>query len=376
MHFITNDLRTQRVTDVTIEDGRVATRAGSAPATPYLYLSRGWLDLQVNGFAGHDANAHDVSVSTIEALTAALWSEGVAGYLPTVITAPPGALRRSLSAIAEASLTLGAGGSVLGAHLEGPWLSPVDGARGAHPLADIREPDLTEFDALLEVASGTLRLLTLAPERPGALDLIRRARECGVVVSIGHSMADSPTIAAAVDAGARLSTHLGNGAPSLLPRHPNMIWDQLAEDRLDASVIFDGHHLPDAVMTVILRSKGVERTVLVSDSAAVARLPPGIYETPVGGKVELLPNGRLCLPGTEYLAGSASSLLDCINVAVRRLGCEPADIAKLAADNPRRVLGIDHDSLTLFFAPPGGPVEVVATVVGNELRYVDAKLVP
>lgn len=380
MRLVAHDLRASgtrgSVTELVAEDGAVTAAASGRPAAPDLYLSRGWLDLQVNGFAGRDANAADITPTTIEALAADLWAEGVAGFLPTVITAPAGSLERSLEAIAEAATAEMAGPSILGSHLEGPWISPEDGARGAHALPAVQEPDVAVFDGLFDASRGTLRLLTLAPERPGAVELIRHARRRRVVVAIGHSMADQDAVLSAVEAGASLSTHLGNGAPALLPRHPNIIWDQLAEDRLTASVIFDGHHLPEAVMRVILRAKGIERVILVSDSTAVARLEPGVYDTAVGGRVELLPSGRLCIPGTDYLAGSASSLLDCVNVAVSRLGCSPATVARLAADNPRRLLGLEHDSMTVFHAPPGGPVRVVATVVEDRLRYVDATLVP
>ena len=189
--------------------------------------------------------------------------------------------------------------------------------------------------------AGRVGIVTLAPEHSGSLGYIRALAADGVTVALGHTMADGDRIRAAVDAGARLSTHLGNGSHARIPRHPNYIWDQLADDRLVASLIFDGHHLPPAVMKAMLRAKGLDRAVLVSDAVAVAGLPPGTYDTAVGSRVELLPSGRLILQGTPYLAGSASALPDGIANAVRHAGATLAEAVRLATANPARLLGID-----------------------------------
>jgi N-acetylglucosamine-6-phosphate deacetylase len=164
----------------------------------------------------------------------------------------------------------------------------------------------------------------------------------GVIVALGHTAADGDQIRAAVDAGARLSTHLGNGSHATISRHPNYIWEQLAEDRLAASLIFDGHHLPPAVMKSMLRAKGLDGSILVSDSVAVAGLAPGIYQTPVGGTVELLPSGRLTLLGTPYLAGSAAALPVGIANTIRHAGVTLAEAVRLATTNPARLLGLDR----------------------------------
>src|SRR5699024_7218193 len=160
-------------------------------------------------------------------------------------------------------------------------------------------------------------LVTLAPELGGSEAFIRELVGRGVRVAIGHSLADGGQLAAAAAAGATLSTHLGNGLPAELPRHQHPLWDQLADDRLTASAIFAGHHLPDNLLRVLHRVKAPERLILTSDAVALAGLPPGVYEGQVGGKVELHPNGRLTMHGSEYLAGSASSLLDGVNTALR-----------------------------------------------------------
>jgi N-acetylglucosamine-6-phosphate deacetylase len=193
-------------------------------------------------------------------------------------------------------------------HLEGPFLSRLDGFRGAHNAVLMRDPDEALFARLQAAAGGRVRAITLAPELPGAADFVRTVAAQGVLVAVGHSAADGGALAAAVAAGARLATHVGNGAPAQLPRHPNPIWDQLACDGLCASLIADGHHLPDSVLKVALRAKRGD-CVLVSDSVAIAGRAPGAYSTAVGGSVVLTENGRLHLASDpRLLAGSAISL--------------------------------------------------------------------
>ena len=157
-------------------------------------------------------------------------------------------------------------------------------------------------------------------------------------MAIGHTAATVEQIRAAVDAGARLSTHLGNGSHSVLPRLENYVWEQMADDRLFASLIFDGHHLPPAVMKVMVRSKGMRRALLVSDSVALAGSPPGVYETLVGSRVELETTGRLNLYGKPYLAGSLSSLLDGVSNGMALAGLSLVDCVRMASVNPARLL--------------------------------------
>ena len=185
-----------------------------------------------------------------------------------MITAPPADLLHGVRTIARAcEASREVERRVLGIHLEGPYLSEVEGYRGAHPLASIRDPDEDEFARLLDASGGRLAIVTLAPERPGAVGLIRRAVNAGVVVAIGHTAADADQIRAAVDAGATLSTHLGNGIAANLPRHPNPIWDQAGEDRLFASLIADGHHLGPSVLRSLVRAKTADRVVLIGDAS-------------------------------------------------------------------------------------------------------------
>lgn len=322
-------------------DGRIVRHDAPDEPDSRLLVGPGWTDVQVNGFAGHDVNGDPMTPEGFEAMRVALATTGVTRFLPTVITAATLDMAARLRAIGYArSASPKLRRAIPGIHLEGPFVSPEDGARGAHPLSAVRDPDPALFDAFQEAAGGMIRLVTMAPERPGALELIRYLRSHGVVVAIGHTMADGRRIAEAADAGATLSTHLGNGAPALLPRHPNMIWDQLAEDRLYASAIFDGHHLPASVMHVLLTVKGPDRLLLTSDAVSLAGRPPGVYEGQVGGTVELHPNGRLTMYGTEYLAGSASSLADGMATAVDRLGTDARDAIAMVSRVPDALLGL------------------------------------
>jgi N-acetylglucosamine-6-phosphate deacetylase len=225
-------------------------------------------------------------------------------------------------------------------HVEGPHIAKADGPRGAHPLEHIRPPDIAEYRRWQTAARGRIRIITISPEYADAIAYIRAIVADGVIASIGHTAATGDQIRAAVDAGARWSTHLGNGAHASLPRHPNYVWDQLGEDRLSAGFIFDGQHLPTSVMKSFVRAKGVERTILVSDAVSFAGLPPGIYDLFNGAQVELTPGGRLQLHGTPYLAGAVAALPVCVANAVRHAGVTLGDAVRMVTANPARLLGL------------------------------------
>ncbi len=302
----------------------------------------GLVDLQVNGYAGADVNADDVTPDVVVELTRALWQRGVTTYLPTVITAPEEKIRHCLAMIAAARRADPlVAHSIAGVHVEGPSLAADDGPRGAHDARYLRDPDLAELDRWQEAAEGLVRIVTLAPERPGTLEYVRGAHARGVRVSIGHCAPTSEQVHAAAAAGATLSTHLGNGTYQTLPRHPNHIWAQLADDRLTAMLIADGHHLPADTLTAMIRAKSPARSVLTSDSAALAGRPPGDYRTPVGGSVTVGEDGRLSLTGTSLLAGSGRSLRECLDWAVQALPFDPPTLLAMATTNPAHVLGAD-----------------------------------
>jgi N-acetylglucosamine-6-phosphate deacetylase len=182
-------------------------------------------------------------------------------------------------------------------------------------------------------------MVTLSPHFSESVEYITALVKRGVHVAVGHTHASAEQIGHAVEAGARLSTHLGNGIAQQIPRHRNPIWSQLADDRLTATFIADGHHLPQDVLKVMLRAKGVERSVLVSDSVALAGMPAGTYTTPVGGRVELRPDGRLRVFGSELLAGSTASLAQCIGQVVRMTDMPLSDAIAMVTANPGRFAG-------------------------------------
>jgi N-acetylglucosamine-6-phosphate deacetylase len=292
----------------------------------------GFFDLQVNGFAGVDFN--DPATSAVELQTAigALRTTGVTRFLPTLITAP---LDRFVACARQ--LARCPDPAVAGIHLEGPYLA--EAARGAHPAAHLRPATVDDFCRRQDAAAGRIVLVTLAPEVPGALTLIEWLVARGVRVAVGHTMADAACLAEAVRAGAVLSTHLGNGCPPLLPRHPNPIWDQLAEDGLHASLIGDGHHLPAAVIKVMVRAKGPDRIVLVTDAIAAAARPPGRHR--LGDVVvDLSPEGRVTVAGTDRLAGSAGTLDAAVGRVARWTGLPLPVVAAMASTTPAALLGL------------------------------------
>jgi N-acetylglucosamine-6-phosphate deacetylase len=342
---------------------------------PGWYLAPGFIDLQVNGFAGVDYNSAATSAESIAASIRALHSTGVTAFFPTVITGPPEGMLGALKNLARAKQDLGeAAASIEGFHIEGPHISPEDGPRGAHPLEWVRPPDLDEFRRWQEATEGNVRLVTLSPEWPETLSYIDRLVREGVAVSIGHTKATRQQIRDAVRAGATLSTHLGNGAHATLPRHPNYIWEQLAEDRLAASFIVDGHHLPESFVKVALRAKGIERSILVTDAVAPAMCAPGPYHL---GEVsiELRADGRVTMLGGERLAGSSLRMDHAIGNVMRIAGVTLAEAVTMATRNPARVgrigglvRGLEPGARAdlVRFAFEDGQVRVLETFVNGQ----------
>ncbi|MGV8831802.1 MAG: N-acetylglucosamine-6-phosphate deacetylase [Devosia sp.] len=324
---------------ITIVDGRIAAIDSVDYAGPH-YLSAGLVDLQINGYSRFDLNDGALTPERVLALTELMFSLGTTSYLPTLVTASEANITSGLVAIRDARARYPlVAKAVPCVHVEGPFISPNDGARGAHPAAHVRDADIAEFERWQAASDGLVGLLTLSPHSDEAIALVRHASTRGVHVSIGHTDATSTQIHAAAEAGAVLSTHLGNGAAALLPRHPNAIWAQLADDRLTATLIGDSHHLPADTLLVMLRAKGLDRALLVSDVAAPGGLEPGIYQQTIGGRVQLWANGRLGTPGTPYLAGAALPLADCVARTVGMTGFSLAQVLALATINPGRFVG-------------------------------------
>ena len=294
----------------------------------------GLVDLQVNGFAGVDFNDPATTADQVAECAEAMRGTGVTRFLATLISAP---LDR-FSACAKA-VTRYNGAPLAGLHMEGPYISPEDGARGAHRREDIAPPTGDDFKRRQDAAGGRIRLVTVAPEVPGVLPLIEQLVRDGVRVAIGHTAAGPQQIRDAVTAGATMSTHLGNGCAQMLPRHPNFIWEQLAADELSAGLIVDGHHLPAATVKAMIRAKTPARTILVTDATTAAGRPPGDYM--LGSlKVRLDETGRVAVPGQPNLAGSALSLDRAIGNTVKFTGLPLAEVLAMASTTPATYLGI------------------------------------
>ena len=341
-----------------------------------VYVSAGLVDLQVNGFRGLDLNDGALTPARVTALTRLLLDLGVTTYLPTLITASPRSLLSALAAIAQARLAEHfVARAIPFVHVEGPFISHEDGPRGAHPLAHVRAPDFAELQAWQDASGGLVGMVTLSPTHDGAPAFIRAACAQGIHVAIGHTSASHGQVRAAADAGATLSTHLGNGAHSVLQRHPNYIWEQMADHRLAASFIVDGIHLGAAFLTVALRAKGIERSVLITDAVMPAGCAPGPYK--LGEvEVELHADQSVRLRGGDRLAGSALKMNDAVSNVMRMTGASLAEAVTMASTNPARVGRISNRQRGLrpgeradlvVFLVEDGRVHVLGTYISGRL---------
>lgn len=314
---------------------------------------RGFVDLQVNGFRGVGFSDPDLTEERAASALHGLITDGTALLLPTVITSEPVLYERNLPLLARLIASPEFAPHCPGLHLEGPFLSPLPGAAGVHPPRCMQAGDVDLLDRLQDLAHGRIRLITVAPGIPGATALISRARRLGMTVSLGHHLADGEDLARAVDAGATALTHLGNGLPHLVDRHRNPLIDGMAEDRLTAMVIGDGHHLPWNLLKVILRAKGVSRCCLVSDAAPVADNPPGVYAC-LGGSAALDAQGRLSDPATGYLMGSSFTIRRVVNATRRALALDDATMHRLAIANPLALIGLPQPDIADLPRDPAG----------------------
>jgi N-acetylglucosamine-6-phosphate deacetylase len=299
----------------------------------------GLVDLQVNGCQGIDFSGGDLTAESFAQACRSMLATGATAFLATLITSPPEIYERNLPLIAAAIDTEEFRGRVLGIHLEGPFISREDGARGAHTAEWVRDPDPDYLDELIRLADGKIRLLTIAADQKGAEGLSRHATGRQVAVSLGHHMAGEADLARLVAVGAKALTHLGNAVPALLPRHENPIWAGLSIDRLDATLIADGHHLPPSILKTILRAKGPEHCIVISDASPLAGLPAGEYRS-MGAQVRLEADGRLHNPVTGYMAGSSATLLDCANHLASLGLVGLSELGTMFFYNPLRLIGL------------------------------------
>jgi N-acetylglucosamine-6-phosphate deacetylase len=360
-----------------MEDGVITTVGGrDAVAIPAhakvidfgdAVLAPGLIDIHIHGGAGHDVmEGSDASLVAVESLMA---KHGVTSYCPTTVTAPIETTLRSLDALGKASENGCAGDGTrarpLGVHLEGPFLSHAK--RGVHP-PDLLQPASRElFERMWQAAGGHVKVLTIAPEIEGAMELIAEASRCGVVASLGHSDADMPQARAAISAGARHATHTFNAMRSLDHRNPGLLGALLTDDGVTADIIVDGIHVDPAVVDLFVRSKGLDRAVLITDAISATGMPDGTYT--LGGFDVVVRDGRCEAAGR--LAGSVLTLDRAVRNIATFAHIEFLHAVRMATLNPARVLGLDaaKGSLTAgadadiaVFTPSG---EVVRTIVGG-----------
>ncbi|VTU02230.1 n-acetylglucosamine-6-phosphate deacetylase : N-acetylglucosamine-6-phosphate deacetylase OS=Singulisphaera acidiphila (strain ATCC BAA-1392 / DSM 18658 / VKM B-2454 / MOB10) GN=Sinac_5092 PE=3 SV=1 [Gemmataceae bacterium] len=359
---------TGRPVAISVEGGRIGTVADS-PERPTRWVAPAFCDPQINGCLGISFNAPTLTADEVRTVAATCRGHGIGAFLPTLVTTSDAAFAHGFTTLARAiDADPELAKRLPGFHLEGPYISSEDGARGAHPLEHARDPNWDEFRRWQDAAGGRIRMVTLAPERAGALAFIEKLAASGVVVAIGHTAATGQQIRDAVSAGAKTSTHLGNGSHAVLPRHDNYIWEQLAHDGLWASIITDGHHLPPAVVKCIVRAKGVARTLVTCDAGSLAGSPPGRYSA-WGADLDVLPSGKIVVAGTPFLAGSGQFTDACIGPLVRAAGVSLGDAIDMATARPRQLLGLPVHTLDpgqpadlMFFDyEPGGELRVTGT---------------
>lgn len=368
--------------EIRIEDARIASIVPAWPtnaAEEWPLVAPGLFDLQINGYGGTWFSKHDLTVDEVVETLEPHFQYGITRLCPTLITASFEALAAGFTAIRDAcEQHPWVARMVPGCHLEGPYISSVDGPRGAHPAEHVRPADYDEFSQLQEISGNRIRLVTLAPEVDGGLEFIRQAVEDDVVVALGHTAAEPEQIAAAVEAGARLSTHLGNGAHGTIRRHPNYIWEQLADPRLNASIITDGHHLPESVIRAIIGTKSTQRTIVTCDAAGLAGCPPGVYQDG-SMELEILEDGRIVIAGQQQLlAGSSLETDTCVAHVITAADVTLAEAFDMAGRNPARLLGFEAielkqgsraDLVVFDYAGTGHQLEIQATLTCGELRY-------
>jgi len=335
-----------------LESGKLRSPGVGESTETNLLLAPALVDIQVNGYRGISFYSGNLTPEEVKTVFDDIAATGTAYFCPTITTQSRETILQGLQVIEEAGRRYPAVARMnLGYHLEGPWISAEEGPRGAHPKEWARDPSWEEFEAFQYAAGGKVKIVTLAPEREGAISFIERLTAAGVVAAIGHAAPTTAQVTAAADAGATLATHLGNGAHAILPRHPNYIWDQLAEDRLTASIIADGFHLPPNVVKAMARAKGQARTILISDVFQYSGMPVGIYPLDENRSVEVAPNSRIGLYNTPFLSGANATVDECVGNIVRFAGIELADAIDMASVNAWRLLGKEPPILTAGAEP-------------------------
>jgi len=310
------------------------------------FIGPGFTDIQVNGYGGVDYNELYPDASKLSPVTQLLYKSGVTTHYPTIITNAADQISKLIKQIvALRKIDELSRWSIEGLHIEGPFISPTDGPRGAHPKEFVCAPDWNMMQQWQDDAEGLISMITLSPEWENSNSFIEQCVKNNILVSIGHTQATHQQLLDAVSAGARLSTHLGNGMHPIIPRFPNYLWSQLAEDRLSASIIADGFHLPNEVIKVFKKVKN-DKMILVSDSVSLAGMPPGDYDLHIGGQVTLTKEGKLHLRNNPSIfAGSSANLKECVSFLFKNNLATLSEAWEMASVRPQRLL---HPDISVF----------------------------
>ena len=381
-HFVTG-----KPIQLKIENGKIAEIKSIKKLkdeNSKIFIAPGFIDNQVNGFAGVSFafGESDLTGEGIEKATRELWKMGVTTYLPTLTTNSQEILIKNFALLAKAVDDEKLLGSIPGFHLEGPYINPEDGFRGAHPKQFVRLPDWDEFLEMYGASGKHILQVTIAPEMEGAQDFIKKCHEMGIVVAVGHHNANKQQLDLAVENGARIATHLGNGCANMINRHYNPLWPQLSNDDLMISIICDGFHLLPEEIRVFYKTKGVDKTIITSDVTSYAGLKPGQYKTQTGETIELTPEGKLHYPAQQVLYGSASPITKGVGYVMKVTGCSMADAIQMASTNPAKLYDLnDRGTLEtgkradlVLFTLDDFTVNIQKTFVKGELVYDTSEL--
>ena len=328
-----------------------------------LFVAPGLFDNQVNGYCGVDFSDGGLTPGQVKRAAKSIWKDGVTSFLPTILTNSHKNLIRNFRNIAEVTKNNLLRDSIPGFHLEGPYISAEEGFCGCHPAEFIRKPSWIEFNEYQKAANGKIIQVTVAPEVDGAMQFIDMCFQNWIHVAIGHTNASSRQINEAVERGARLSTHLGNGCANLSDRHRNPLWPQLANDLLTPSIIADGHHLLPEEIKVFLKVKGAENIILTSDVNHLIGMPPGNYVY-MGSDIVYTDDGLVKNPKLNCLAGASFPLKRGVETMMNFTGCPLGVAINMATKNVAKVYNLsDRGSIA-----PGKRADLILfEMAGNKL---------
>lgn len=365
-----------------IKDGKIVDVqkiSSLSDGSDTIFVAPGLIDNQVNGYKGYSFVdiGRELTHEGIETITSGFWEVGVTTYLPTITTNDHNIFLKNCKLLAKAKEAPEIRGSIAGIHMEGPYISPVDGFRGAHPLIHVRKPDWDEFMELYDASEGNILQVSLAPEIEGAMVFITKCQELGVNVGLAHHNASAGQITEAIDRGADIATHLGNALANYIHRWNNPLWPQLADDRLKISMICDGFHLTPEQIRVYYKTKGPDNIIVTSDMSPFGGLTPGFYLNAIGDTLELKAEGVVMYPAQNSLSGSASPLSKMIGFVMKVTGCNLATAIQMASTNPAKLYGLDDRGELkpgmradiILFALKENVMDLKQTLVEGELVY-------